>query len=103
MAKDSSDGHVNEDVAAVARGVPASHRDASLRLSRVCSKIPTLMKSSWKKRAVLVLRWGIAVLGIAWVVSNISLRDHVLVLNTSKMRPDELPLAVPADEDAKTF
>ncbi|MGA2497627.1 MAG: lysylphosphatidylglycerol synthase transmembrane domain-containing protein [Tepidisphaeraceae bacterium] len=61
------------------------------------SKNPGLKK--WVKFA---LRWGIAVGGIWWVFSQITLRDHVLVLNAEK-RPVTASLAARALESSPNF
>lgn len=42
------------------------------------------MKKHVKKWSVFALRWGIAVLGVVWVLHNISFRDRVLVLKPNK-------------------
>lgn len=42
-----------------------------------------------KKFIFQFLRWGIAILGIAWVVYNINLSDHVLVEDSVSGRPVE--------------
>src|ERR1051326_5946871 len=34
-----------------------------------------------KKWLMFALRWGVAVAGIGWVVSNMTLRDHVTILD----------------------
>src|SRR5579863_7071478 len=39
------------------------------------------MKLNYKKWSKFVLRWGIAVLGISWVLAKTSFHDHVLVLD----------------------
>lgn len=43
------------------------------------------MNPRLKKTALFVLRWGIAIAGIWWVVANMSLRDHVLVLDKNNI------------------
>lgn len=55
-----------------------------------------------KKWASFALRWGIAVAGIWWVVSKMSLRDHVLVLDDRNI-PVLAQLASPAEEKAAQF
>lgn len=60
------------------------------------------MQKSAKKWALFILRWGIAAAGIWWVVSNISLRDHVLALDEQNL-PVRTTLAQPAAEEAKQF
>lgn len=49
------------------------------------------MKSSVRKWSLFVLRWGIAIVGIWWVLSNISFRDRVTVLGPTS-RPVEATL-----------
>lgn len=57
------------------------------------------MTPAVKKWLKFVLRWGIAVFGIAFVLSNISLRDRVLVLGTDdRGYPREVRLASPAPD-----
>ena len=56
-----------------------------------------------KKAIKFVVRWGIAVLGIGWVIWNISLYDRVMVLNPATGRPTPVRLAAPADESDQTF
>lgn len=55
-----------------------------------------------KKWSLFVLRWGIAVGGIWWVVANMSLRDRVTVLDGDG-RPVDAFLAEPAKEEAAAF
>ncbi|HWB54796.1 MAG TPA: lysylphosphatidylglycerol synthase transmembrane domain-containing protein [Tepidisphaeraceae bacterium] len=45
-----------------------------------------------KKWLWFVLRWGVAVVGIWWVVANLSLRDHALVLDAQNVPHDEAVL-----------
>lgn len=47
------------------------------------------MKKTLRKIASFVVRWGIAVVGIWWVVTNMSLADHALVLD-ARNRPVEI-------------
>jgi uncharacterized membrane protein YbhN (UPF0104 family) len=49
-----------------------------------------------------VLRWGIAIAGIAWVAANMSLADYVLLLDADSL-PVRVKLAAPAAESAATF
>jgi uncharacterized membrane protein YbhN (UPF0104 family) len=56
-----------------------------------------------KKSITFILRWGIAVLGIGWVISNISIHDRVLIANPSNGRPTPARLAAPATENSPTF
>jgi uncharacterized protein (TIRG00374 family) len=55
-----------------------------------------------KKWVKFTLRWGIAVLGIWWVISNISLHDRVLIAGPNGW-PISVRLAEPATEDAAQF
>ncbi len=56
---------------------------------------------SWLKQT---LRWGIAIGGIWYVVSNLTLRDQVLaVLDTKTNLPVRVALKHQANEDAETF
>jgi hypothetical protein len=59
------------------------------------SSSPDPKKSTAKKRLKFTLRWGIAVFGIWYVVSNMSLHDRVLFLNPSDV-PVAAKLARPA-------
>ena len=43
-----------------------------------------------------LLRWGVAAVGVAWIVSNLTLRDQVLVLG-----PDDLPRRAAVVEPAR--
>jgi uncharacterized protein (TIRG00374 family) len=49
------------------------------------------------------LRWGIAIAGIWWVLSNLSLHDQVLVASDTNGWPTEARLAVPAGENDSAF
>lgn len=61
------------------------------------------MRDRAKKYLMFSMRWGIAVLGIWWVVSNMSWRDHVLALDADN-RPFRAPLATrDAAETAQSF
>jgi glycosyltransferase 2 family protein len=60
------------------------------------------MNQSAKKWGLFALRWGIAALGIWYVVTNISWRDRALVLNASNI-PVEMRLAAPDDETSPTL
>ncbi len=55
------------------------------------------MNPRLKKSALFILRWGIAIAGIWWVVANMSLRDHVLVLDTHQI-PHTATLSRPGGE-----
>jgi uncharacterized protein (TIRG00374 family) len=62
------------------------------------------MKQRAKKWLLFVLRWSIAVAGIAWVISGMKLRDSALViLDPTTNRPTEVALVNPVGEDAQTF
>jgi uncharacterized protein (TIRG00374 family) len=56
-----------------------------------------------KKVAKFVIRWGIAVGGIWWVISNMSLRDSVLLLDPQTNLPQHTTLVQHEDEDAPDF
>ncbi len=60
------------------------------------------MHNGARKWATFVLRWGVAVAGIWWVLANMSLRDKVVVLDEN-LRPVEVELAQPAAENAASF
>lgn len=49
------------------------------------------------------LRWAIAVIGVAWVVNQLTLRDHVLVVLDATNRPVEVVLLSAADDDSAQF
>jgi uncharacterized protein (TIRG00374 family) len=61
------------------------------------------MNPKAKKVIKFVLRWGIAVAGIGWVISNISLYNRVLVRHPSNGRPTPVRLAGEANEEARSF
>lgn len=61
------------------------------------------MNPKVKKIAKFVVRWGIAVAGIGWVISNISLHNRVLMLNPATKRPAPVRLATAAKEADRTF
>ena len=60
------------------------------------------MKSKAGRVASSIVRWVVAVLGVAWVVSNLHWRDRVLVVD-ERGWPTERMLAEPAAEDAAEF
>lgn len=60
------------------------------------------MKSRAGRVARFILRWSIAVLGIAWVVANLHLRDRVLVLDEKNV-PVERVLLAPAGEQSAIY
>jgi hypothetical protein len=49
------------------------------------------------------LRWGIAVLGIWWVLANLSLHDRVLIADPADGWPVSVRLVEPAGEEAEQF
>jgi glycosyltransferase 2 family protein len=61
------------------------------------------MNPRWKKVLKFVIRWGIAVGGIWWVIANMSLRDSVLVVDAATNRPYRASLARHAEENAPQF
>src|SRR5262245_19017175 len=61
-----------------------------------------LMSDRARKWAMFTLRWGVAVAGIWWVVSNMTLRDHVTIL-VEKNKPVRAMLASRAPENAGNF
>lgn len=61
------------------------------------------MQPAAKKWLRFTLRWGIAVLGIWFVVKNISLYDTVRVQNPADGRPVTVHLAEPALQGQQTF
>lgn len=50
-------------------------------------------RSSAKRYAIAAVRWGIAIAGIWYVVTNVSLRDRVTVVDPATRRPVQLRLA----------
>src|SRR5437660_11944233 len=59
-----------------------------------------IVPTKWLKN---ILRWGIAVVGIWWVVSQMSLWDKVLVVNSNGL-PTPMTLAEPAaSENQPTY
>jgi uncharacterized protein (TIRG00374 family) len=71
-------------------------------LARFFNRIQSLMRRDAKKWAMFVLRWGIAVAGIYWVVANISLNDRVLIAGAGGW-PVSVRLASPAKEPDATY
>ncbi|MGC4032551.1 MAG: lysylphosphatidylglycerol synthase transmembrane domain-containing protein [Tepidisphaeraceae bacterium] len=61
------------------------------------------MKSKAGRIASSLARWIIAVLGVAWVVSNLHWRDRVLLIDETSNLPAERILTTPAAEDAAAF
>ena len=60
------------------------------------------MKSRAGRLVGQLVRWTIAVIGVAWVVSNLHLRDRVLALDERNL-PVEHTLTQPAAENASQF
>jgi len=52
---------------------------------------------------MFVLRWGIAVAGIWWVISQMTLRDHVTIFNDDYPWPTQATLARPANDKSTAF
>ncbi|MBC8107657.1 MAG: flippase-like domain-containing protein [Anaerolineae bacterium] len=61
------------------------------------------MNPKAKKVIKFVLRWGIAVAGIGWVISNISLYNRVLIANPTTLRPTPVRLAAEARDEDTNF
>jgi glycosyltransferase 2 family protein len=49
------------------------------------------------------LRWGVAIIGLSYVVMNLSWSDYVLVPRPADGLPMKVPLAAPATETAESF
>ena len=64
---------------------------------------PTYMKQRVKKVATFVVRWGIAIVGVWLVASNMNLHDTVLLLNPQTNLVQPTILARHADEGASQF
>ncbi len=64
---------------------------------------PRPQRSAFGKWTRFVLRWGIAVVGIWWVLSNLSLHDRVTIASPVNGWPIAARLAVPATEDSQSF
>jgi uncharacterized protein (TIRG00374 family) len=60
------------------------------------------MKQPAKHWVMFTLRWGIAVVGIWWVIANMSLRDRVTILDENN-HPVTATLWEPATEDSASF
>src|SRR4051812_25350851 len=56
-------------------------------------------KEGLRKWALFLLRWSIAVAGIVWVLSQISLRDRVTIVDENNY-PKLVKLTQPVGEDA---
>lgn len=79
-----------------------------LRADESSQRIPKLMSDEIKKKhgkkwLMFILRWGIAVAGIWYVLSNISWSDRVLIQSPKDGWPVACKLAAPADETSTTF
>jgi uncharacterized protein (TIRG00374 family) len=61
------------------------------------------MQPRVKKWIKFSLRWGIAILGVWFVVKNISLYDQVRIADPATGLPISVTLAAPADETSKVF
>jgi len=61
------------------------------------------MKKHAKKWALFTLRWGIAVVGIWFVLQNITWRDSVLIQNPATGRPMPARVVGPLDESQASF
>jgi hypothetical protein len=64
---------------------------------------PHFVNPRAKNIAKFVIRWGIAVVGIWWVIANMTLRDTVLLLDPQTNLPRHATLVKHAEEDARTF
>src|SRR5688572_31445640 len=62
---------------------------------------PGQPRSGVKKWAMFILRWTIAVVGIWYVIVNISWRDQAVILGENNL-PVKVRLAEPAEEDSPT-
>lgn len=62
-------------------------------MDRNATEFMLLMNARTKKWIWFGLRWGVAVVGVWWVVANLSLRDHALVLDAGNIPHDEPVLA----------
>src|SRR5947208_2126768 len=60
------------------------------------------MNSRISKWAKFSLRWGVAVVGIAWVLSNIAFHDRVTLLGADG-KPKQCIVVGDAPENAPTF
>lgn len=56
-----------------------------------------------KKWGSFVVRWGIAVVGIAWVLNNTSFHDRLLILDPATQRPLEVRVLGDARDSDSTF
>jgi uncharacterized protein (TIRG00374 family) len=60
-------------------------------------------KQRIKKTATFVVRWGIAVVGIWYVISHLSWHDRVLAILNSSNIPQQVNLSQAANDDAAVF
>lgn len=60
------------------------------------------MRVNYRKWLKFTLRWGIAVLGIAWVLARTSFHDHVLLLDRNLV-PQQVRVEDGAPPDAREF
>jgi uncharacterized protein (TIRG00374 family) len=60
-------------------------------------------RKNLKKWALFSIRWGIAVVGVWFVLSKITWYDQVLALITPSNIPVAVTLAAPADDDSASF
>jgi uncharacterized protein (TIRG00374 family) len=74
--------------------------NGGLRQRRRRGGLLGLLALPWVRGAV---RWGIAVFGIYYVVSNISLNDRVMIASPVDGWPTSVRLAAPADENSTSF
>lgn len=61
------------------------------------------MNATAKKLLKFLVRWGIAVFGIWWVLSNLSWHDRVMIANPADGWPVSVRLAGPATDDSNSF
>jgi hypothetical protein len=61
------------------------------------------MKKHLKKWTLFSLRWGVAVVGIWFVLQNITWRDSVLIVNPTTGRPTPVRVVGSLDEHQPTF
>lgn len=61
------------------------------------------MNPAAKKWIKTILRWGIAIAGVSYIVANISLHNRVMIADPDHGRPMPVRLAQQADEDDQQF
>src|SRR5689334_16317644 len=61
------------------------------------------MTDRTKKQLKFTLRWGIAALGVWWVLSNINFTDRVMLLDPDTHRPTYVAVLNDAKEEDVTF